>query len=164
MRSAAKILLTVSAVSLASVLGHSALAATVSGSITGPDGKPFMGAFVVAENMQNQMTVSVLSDEHGCYHISNLPAASYKVQITATGFSSDPRTDMRLAADEGASIDFTLRTAPVAWGDLSTWQGRQLLPHTANHDLSHQDIFFTTCWQSCHSFQKRMAPNTGELG
>ena len=116
MRSAAKILLTVSAVSLASVLGHSALAATVSGSITGPDGKPFMGAFVVAENMQNQMTVSVLSDEHGRYHISNLPAASYKVQITATGFASDPRTDMRLAADEGASIDFTLRTAPVALG------------------------------------------------
>src|SRR5205807_2955788 len=28
---------------------------------------------------------------------------------------------------------------------------------TEEHDLSYQDGFFTTCFQSCHSFQKRMA-------
>src|SRR5205807_7480610 len=28
---------------------------------------------------------------------------------------------------------------------------------TEKHDLSYQDGFFTTCFQSCHSFQKRMA-------
>src|SRR6267154_160992 len=44
----------------------------------------------------------------------------------------------------------------VRWGDLTTYQGRQLLPKTKNHDLSYQDPFFTTCFQSCHSFQTRM--------
>jgi len=42
-----------------------AFAATITGNVNGPDGKPFMGAFVVAENAANKMTVSVLSDEHG---------------------------------------------------------------------------------------------------
>jgi len=46
----------------------------------------------------------------------------------------------------------------VRWGDLNTYQGRQLLPKTKDHDLSYQDPFFTTCFQSCHSFQTRMTP------
>ena len=56
-------------------LASSAFAATITGNVTGPDGKPFMGAFVVAENTQNKMTVNVLSDQQGRYHIGNLPAA-----------------------------------------------------------------------------------------
>ncbi len=54
------------------------------------------------------------------------------------------------------------RRRKVRWSDLSTYQGRQLLPKTKKHDLSHKDAFFTTCFQSCHSFQKRMA--TADLG
>src|ERR1041385_271148 len=44
-----------------SLLASVASAATITGTVTGPDGKPFMGAFVVAENPQTKMTVSVLS-------------------------------------------------------------------------------------------------------
>src|SRR5207253_4216688 len=84
-------------------------------------------------------------------------AATYKVQITAIGYKSDPRTEMRLTADQKASFDFALQKTKVRWSDLSTYQGRQLLPKTKNHDLTHQDVLFTTCFQSCHSFQKRMA-------
>ena len=32
-------------------LAATALAATITGNVQGPDGKPFMGAFVVAENV-----------------------------------------------------------------------------------------------------------------
>jgi virginiamycin B lyase len=138
-------------------LASSAFAATIAGNVQGPDGKPFMGAFVVAANTQNKMTVSVLSDAQGRYRIGNLPAATYAVQITAIGYRSDPRTDVRLTGDQKASFDFTLQKRPVRWSELSTYQGRQLLPKTKSHDLTHQDIFFTTCFQSCHSFQKRMA-------
>src|SRR5712691_11986841 len=59
-------------------LASSAFGATITGNVQGPDGKPFMGAFVVAENSQNKMTVSVLSNAQGRYHIGNLPAATYK--------------------------------------------------------------------------------------
>ncbi len=140
-------------------MASTALGATITGNVAGPDGKPFMGAFVVAENAQNKMTVSVLSDAQGRYRIGNLPDATYTVQITAIGYKSDPRTEVKLAGDQKASFDFALQKGMVRWSDLTTYQGRQLLPHTANHDLSHQDVFFTTCFQSCHSFQKRMAPN-----
>jgi len=143
-------------------LASSAVAATIQGNVQGPDGKPFMGAFVVAENTQNKMTVSVLSDAQGRYRIGNLSAAAYRLRITAIGYNSDPRTDVRLTDDQTASFDFALQKTAVRWSDLNTYQGRQLLPKTARHDLSHQDSFFTTCFQSCHSFQKRMASAGGD--
>ena len=139
-------------------LASSAFAATITGNVTGPDGKPFMGAFVVAENTQNKMTVNVLSDQQGRYHIGNLPAATYTLKITAIGYRGDPRPDVQLTADQKASFDFALQKTMVRWGDLNTYQGRQLLPKTKDHDLSYQDPFFTTCFQSCHSFQTRMTP------
>jgi virginiamycin B lyase len=145
------------ALAVTALLASTAFGATITGNVQGPDGKPFMGAFVVAENTQNRMTVSVLSDPQGRYHIGNLPAATYRVQITAIGFKSDPRTDVRLTDDQKAAYDFALQKRPVRWSELNTYQGRQLLPKTAGHDLGHEDGFFLTCLQSCHSFQKRMA-------
>jgi virginiamycin B lyase len=145
-------------VALAIFASSAAQAATITGNVQGPDGKPFMGAFVVAENAQKRMTVSVLSNAQGRYHIGNLPAATYTVKITAIGYKSDPRTDMRLSDDQKSSADFSLQKDAVHWSDLSTYQGRRLLPKTKDHDLSHADPFFVTCFQSCHSFQKRMAP------
>ena len=139
-------------------LASTGWASTVAGTVQGPGGKPFMGAFVVAENTQNKMTVSVLSDAQGRYHIGSLPAATYDVHITAIGYNSDPRIGVALAGDQKASFDFALQKTPVRWSDLTTYQGRQLLPKTKDHDLSHQDIFFKTCFQSCHSFQNKMAP------
>src|SRR5262249_798749 len=140
-------------VSLASI----ASAGTISGIVTGPDGKPFMGAFVVAENTQNKMTVSVLSNAQGRYHIGNLPPATYTGQISTIGYQSEPRPDLNLTGDQKTSFDFALQKTPVRWSDLSTYQGRKLLPKTKAHDLSHQAPFFVGCFQSCHSFQKRMA-------
>jgi virginiamycin B lyase len=157
MRFAGRILVSLAAtVSLASL----ASAAAITGNVKGPDGKPFMGAFVVADNPQTHMSVNVLSDAAGRYHINNLPAATYTLRIRALGYASDPREKVSLGGDQTASFDFALKTAPVAWSDLTTYQGRQLLPHTAQHDLSHKDPFFATCWQSCHSFQNKMAPQT----
>src|SRR5260370_26594093 len=118
MRLADKVLVSLTlTVSLAS----SAFAATITGNVQGPDGKPFMGAFVVAENTQNKMTVSVLSDPQGRYHIGNLAAATYTVHITAIGYNSDPRTEVRLTGEQNASFDFALQKKRVRWSDLSTY-------------------------------------------
>ncbi len=77
---------------LTAFLALPTFAATITGSVKGPDGKPFMAAFVIAENTQNKMTVNVLSDAQGRYHINNLPAATCAVRIRAIGYKSDPRT------------------------------------------------------------------------
>jgi len=139
-------------------LASTAMGATITGTVTGPDGKPFMGAFVVAENPQSKMTVNVLSDEQGHYHIKRLADATYTLRISAIGYKSEPKTEVRLSGEQAVSFDFALQKTPVRWGDLNTYQGRQLLPKTAKHDLSYNDPFFTTCLQSCHSFQTRMTP------
>src|SRR6266700_1472354 len=92
--------LSLSVCTLTALLASSAFAATITGSVTGPDGKPFMGAFVIAENAQNKMTVNVLSDQQGRYHIGILPAAAYTVKITAVGYQGDPRAGVQLTADQ----------------------------------------------------------------
>src|SRR5215210_7457250 len=79
---------------------------------------------------------------------------------TALGYASDPRSNVALTGDQKTSFDFALEKSKVRWSDLSTYQGRKLLPKTKDHDLSHRDALFTTCFQSCHSFQKRMATET----
>jgi streptogramin lyase len=132
-------------------------AATLTGTVTGPDGKPFLGAFVVAENVKMKMSVNVLTNAEGRYYIGNLKAGEYRVLINTVGYRADAKSDVKLEAETKQSFDFALQKRPVRWSDLSTYQGRKLLPKTAEHNLSHQDIFFSTCFQSCHSFQKRMA-------
>ena len=117
---------------------------------------------MIAENTQNKMTVNVLSDAQGRYHIANLPAATYAVRIRAIGYKSDPRAGVQLTGDQKASFDFALQKGTVRWSDLNTFQGTQLLPKTKNHDLSkrYQDTFFPSCLISCHSFQSQMAAKT----
>jgi virginiamycin B lyase len=134
--------------------------ASIAGRVNGPDGKPFMGAFVAAENTRNKITVTVLTDAKGGYHINHLPAATYSVQVSSVGYTSDPRNGVALTAAQNASVDFALREGTVRWSDLSTYQGTQLLPHTDRHDLSkayYTEPFFRSCMRSCHSFQHRMA-------
>ena len=47
-------------------------AATISGTVKGPDGTPFEGAFVGAQNSKTKITVSALSDKQGHYQVTNL--------------------------------------------------------------------------------------------
>ena len=58
-------------------------AATIAGTVKGPDGAAFRGAFVQARNAKTKITVSVLSDNEGRYHVDNLGAGDYRVQIRA---------------------------------------------------------------------------------
>jgi len=148
-------------VTLASTLA-AAFGASITGNVKGPDGKPFMGAFVAAENTLNKMTVTVLTDAKGGYHINNLPAATYSVQVSSVGYKSDPHDGVALTAAQSTSVDFALQAGAVRWSDLSTYEGTQLLPHTDQHDLSkgYKEPFFGSCIRSCHSFQHRMASTT----
>ena len=131
-------------------LAATTFGATITGSVKGPDGKPFTAAFVIAENTQNKMTVSVLSDPQGRYHIGNLPAATYSVRTRAIGYTSDPQTGVQLTGDQKASFDFALHKGTVRWSDLNTFQGTQLLPKTKSHDVSkrYQDTFFVSCFSA----------------
>ena len=65
-------------------------AATIAGTVLGPDGAPVRAAFVQARHPGMKMTVSVLTDNQGKYVVENLPAGDYDVSIRATGYKADP--------------------------------------------------------------------------
>ena len=138
-------------------LAAPAYAASVTGAVQGPDGKPVMGVFVTAENPKTNISVHVLSGADGKYVIPNLEPATYDLRIDAIGWKAILKQGVKVAADAPATADFSVQKRPVEWSELSTWQGRQLLPKTETHNLSHKDPFFSNCFQSCHSFQNRMA-------
>jgi virginiamycin B lyase len=125
--------------------------ATINGTVKGPDGAPFMGSFVEAQNAKTKMTFIVLSDSQGHYRIENLPSGDYKVTTKATGFRSDPQSAANLSATQNTSIDIALQKAPVRWNELSIYQAKQLWPESKA-----KDKIFAACF-TCHGFQTRMA-------
>lgn len=128
--------------------------ATITGTVKAPDSSPFQGAFVEAHNAKTRMTFIVLSDSRGRYTIEKLPAGDYQVQIRATGFSANPKTGLSLTADQKASSDFALQTAPVRWNEIHFYQAKELWPEGRGKDL-----IFEHC-SICHQFQSRMASVT----
>jgi virginiamycin B lyase len=126
-------------------------AATISGMVTGPEGKAFRAAFVQARNLKTKITVSVLSDNTGEYRITNLPAGDYRLGVRAIGFKTAPRSGIALAADQNLTQDITLQQSVVRWSDISMQQGKKLLP-----DARGKEELFTNC-MACHGFESRMA-------
>src|SRR5581483_1668009 len=84
-------------------------AATVTGMVKGPDGTPFKGAFVEAQNTETKITTNVLSAPDGHYRIDSLPAGDYELRVHAIGYKADPKPGVKLAAKENTSADFTLQ-------------------------------------------------------
>lgn len=141
--------------------GTIAHAASITGIVSGPDGEPFKGAFVEAQNLKTKITVMVLSGKDGRYHVENLPAGEYDVQIRAVGYKAEPRTGLNLSSQQTASAQFNLQKAAVLWSDLSIYQGEVLLPNLPGKRILLTDgttpIRDSPC-QICHSFQNKMAP------
>src|SRR6267378_2310215 len=125
--------------------------ATISGTVKGPDGKPFKGAFVEAQNLESRITVNVLSDKDGRYRVENLAEGQYQLMVRAVGYRFEPHTGINLTAEQNASYEVALEKGTVHWTDLSIYQGSQLLP-----DGPGRDRLTSTCF-GCHGFQSRMA-------
>jgi virginiamycin B lyase len=139
---------------LIALLSFTCYGATITGKVNGAEGAPFQGAFVQAQNAKTRITVIVLSDSHGRYHIENLPAGDYRVQIKAVGYRADPRNSVTLTTDQNASFDFTLQKSVVRWNEISEYQATQLWPPARGKDL-----IFSKC-NICHQFQTRIASVT----
>jgi virginiamycin B lyase len=125
--------------------------AVIKGAVKGADGAPFMGAFVMARNSTTKITVSVLSDRSGRYHIDALPAGQYDVRIRAVGYQGDPRLNVNLAASQDEVFDFALQPGIVKWSDMSYSQAAKLWP-----DEPGKAKLMSRCFV-CHEFQNKMA-------
>jgi len=149
-----------SIVALASTVSSLAYGATVTGTVKSPDGAPFRGAFVQAQNTATKIMTSVLSDKEGRYRIENLTAGQYQLKIRAPGFRAEPRTGVMLTAEQNLSQAFALQKDMVHWNDLSQYQGTKLFPDLqGNTVLKGKDVLAGRCF-ACHGFQTRMASYT----
>src|ERR1700737_1120866 len=74
-----------------------AYGATIAGSVKGPDGSPFKGAFVQAQNKKTKTPVPVLSQKDGKDRCDDLPGGDYELRIRAVGYNADPRTGITLS-------------------------------------------------------------------
>jgi virginiamycin B lyase len=139
-----------------------AYGATITGSVKGPDGAPFKGAFVQAQNTKTRITVNVLSQKDGKYSFDDLPGGEYEVRIRAIGYSADPRTGVTLSEHQAASFDWALQKGTVRWRDLSLYQGEKLLPNLQGKEMifGPTSNFRDAPCQICHGFQTRMASTT----
>src|SRR5712672_1601075 len=126
-------------------------AATITGTVKGPDGAPFRAAFVQARHAGMKMTVSVLTDNQGKYVVENLPAGEYRLQIRAIGYKADAKSGVQLTADQNLAQDFALQTGMVRWTDISIYQGLQLLPEARGKRVLAENCL------GCHGFQSKMA-------
>ena len=136
-----------------------AYGATITGSVKGPDGAPFKGAFVQAQNTKTKITVNVLSQKDGRYRFDDLPNGDYELRIRAIGYSADPRTGITLAGNQSASFDWALQKGTVRWRDLSLYQGEKLIPNIQGKEMifGPTSNFRDAPCQICHGFQTRMA-------
>src|SRR5262249_44786875 len=100
-------------ISLLALAVSTADAATLTGTVKGPDGAPFRGAFVQARNAKTKIMVSVLSDSQGRYRVESLAAGDYRVQIRAPGFQADTLNAMALTQDQNVTHDFALKQSYV---------------------------------------------------
>ncbi len=132
-------------------LAHTAPGGVISGTVKGPDGAVFKGAFVRAQSAKTKITVDVLTDRTGAYRIQNLDAGEYQVTATAVGFKSDPRSNVKVDAEQSLSLDFALQKGIVRWADLSIHEGQVLLP-----EGSGKQLLFFRC-MSCHGLQTKIA-------
>jgi hypothetical protein len=130
---------------------HAAAAGVISGTVKGPDGSAFKGAFVHAQSAKTKIIVNVLSDRQGAYKIQNLDPGEYQVTAAAVGYKSDPRSGVKVDADQTMSLDFSLQKGTVRWADLSIHEGQALLPEGVGKQL----LFFRC--MSCHGLQTKIA-------
>ncbi len=139
--------------------------ATITGTVKGPDGAPFKGAFVQAQNNKTKITVNVLSHRDGGYRVEDLPAGDYVLRIRAVGYQADPRTGVTLAASQTASMDWALKPGTVRWRDLSLYQGEKLIPNIRGKEMvfGPTSNFRDAPCQICHGFQTRMASVSRDL-
>lgn len=122
-----------------------AYGATITGTVRGPDGTPFRGAFVDARNAKTRITVMVLSDNNGRYRVENLPAGDYHVLARSMGYRSDPRSGILLTERQTANYDWSLQKQTLRWTDIPISQWFKALPEEKG-----KAQFIRFCGLSCH--------------
>ena len=81
---------------------------TISGLVLDPSGSVIVGADVTAVNDATRVEYSTKTNNEGIYVIPNLPAGSYRLQVSNVGFKTLIKPDIVLNVQDALAINFTL--------------------------------------------------------
>lgn len=82
---------------------------TITGRLTGADtGRPLVGALVEAVADGGAVSGSGLSNQDGVYRITNLPAGTYTVRVSAVGYGSQDVQTVQVTAGGTSRVDATV--------------------------------------------------------
>ncbi len=82
--------------------------ATITGTVSDPQGARVPGAEVVARNMGTNLTFRAIASGEGTYAINSLPVGRYDVRIAASGFKTFERTGLTLEVAQRLRLDAQL--------------------------------------------------------
>ena len=93
---------------LATVPLPAATGGSISGMVLDPSGAVIPGAALRVVNTGQQTIYRVISDSQGFYSFPNLPVGHYELTISATGFTTQRKTNLTVDTDSALRVDATL--------------------------------------------------------
>ena len=85
----------------------------ITGTVTDPKGAVVSGAAVTVLDPVTNQTFKATTDPQGRYKIEGLPAGTYILTVSATGFSDIRRESIKVEDGRAATVDVRLEVAPV---------------------------------------------------
>jgi hypothetical protein len=93
---------------LAAVPLRAATGGSISGAVIDPSGAVIPGAALKLVNMGQQTIYHAVSDRQGFYSFPNLPVGHYELTISASGFTTQRKTNLTVDTDSALRVDATL--------------------------------------------------------
>src|SRR5207237_2535872 len=87
---------------------------TISGTVTDQSGAAVPGATVTLKNTDTGVSRTTLSQENGKYEALSLPAGSYEISASLSGFQTVVHKGIGLAVGQNAVVDFALQVGQVS--------------------------------------------------
>ena len=134
------------------VLGQE-VRATLSGTVTDPQGAAIVGAQVEIKNTDTGVVSPATTNEAGLYVVPLLPPGNYSVSVTHAGFARASQPQIELRSNDRRNADFRLAIGAVTQEMIVTAQAPQLDTETASHEqIVSQQLVANTPIEGRNSF------------
>ena len=87
---------------------------SIRGTVTDQNGAIVAGATLKLSNPATGFSRTTVTDNDGKYSFPSIPAATYKLEVTASNFKTSVRSDFAASVDSTAELNFSLQPGDVS--------------------------------------------------
>ena len=107
-------------------LSAQGVSGTILGTVQDQQGSIIGNAQITAKNVDTGITRTTTSNDEGLYQVTSVPAGSYQVTVSATGFRPEARTDVVLTVGSQVTVNFSMNVGAVSETVEVTGQAAQV--------------------------------------